>query len=237
MLIELIIWEQQCYAQTDTPTECVPQSEDYLECLHHTKAVSACRFHNINALLTAYVHMFSSFILLLSLHPYHVDSSNGSKQSKPSTSADSSTTHTYSTMRLQHLQVAVRLEKQSRKENQRSRRNSLYIRGIPLVFPLLMKNTFLACTIPRREYTVCLTMHFLLPAVFGMHANQNIPLSQDYAQSSILLSKNSRPPRFSLKLSLSFSSDPRLHASASACCMEARSESPTFPDQNRLVSR
>ena len=29
----------QCYAQTDTPTECTPQSEDYLECLHHTKAV------------------------------------------------------------------------------------------------------------------------------------------------------------------------------------------------------
>lgn len=29
----------QCYAQTDTPTECTPQSEDYLECLHHAKAV------------------------------------------------------------------------------------------------------------------------------------------------------------------------------------------------------
>ncbi|KAF9476947.1 hypothetical protein BDN70DRAFT_934607 [Pholiota conissans] len=28
---------QKCYAQTDSPSECTPQSQDYLECLHHTK--------------------------------------------------------------------------------------------------------------------------------------------------------------------------------------------------------
>jgi hypothetical protein len=29
----------QCYIQTDNPTECRPQGNDYLECLHHTKQV------------------------------------------------------------------------------------------------------------------------------------------------------------------------------------------------------
>ncbi|KAF8155984.1 hypothetical protein B0H34DRAFT_715684 [Crassisporium funariophilum] len=28
---------QKCYAQTDNPIECRPQSNDYLECLHHPK--------------------------------------------------------------------------------------------------------------------------------------------------------------------------------------------------------
>ncbi len=30
----------QCYASADHPAQCIPQSEDYLECLHHTKEVS-----------------------------------------------------------------------------------------------------------------------------------------------------------------------------------------------------
>ena len=29
----------QCYAQTDVPSQCAPQADDYLECLHHTKEV------------------------------------------------------------------------------------------------------------------------------------------------------------------------------------------------------
>ncbi|WFD27838.1 hypothetical protein MNAN1_002844 [Malassezia nana] len=28
---------RKCYLTADEPTECVPQKEDYLECLHHTK--------------------------------------------------------------------------------------------------------------------------------------------------------------------------------------------------------
>ncbi|KAF8182068.1 hypothetical protein BJ912DRAFT_602358 [Pholiota molesta] len=28
---------QKCYAQTDHPSECAPQRQDYLECLHHSK--------------------------------------------------------------------------------------------------------------------------------------------------------------------------------------------------------
>lgn len=30
---------QKCYAGADSPAECTPQKEDYLECLHHTKEV------------------------------------------------------------------------------------------------------------------------------------------------------------------------------------------------------
>jgi hypothetical protein len=29
----------QCYAQADSPQDCVAQKEDYLECLHRTKEV------------------------------------------------------------------------------------------------------------------------------------------------------------------------------------------------------
>ena len=29
----------QCYAQTDVPSKCTAQADDYLECLHHTKEV------------------------------------------------------------------------------------------------------------------------------------------------------------------------------------------------------
>ncbi|KAF5310731.1 hypothetical protein D9619_007898 [Psilocybe cf. subviscida] len=34
-------WQQfqKCYAQTDSPRECAPLSEDYLECLHGLKAM------------------------------------------------------------------------------------------------------------------------------------------------------------------------------------------------------
>ncbi|KDR80209.1 hypothetical protein GALMADRAFT_223096 [Galerina marginata CBS 339.88] len=30
---------QKCYAQSEHPIECRPQSNDYLECLHHTKEI------------------------------------------------------------------------------------------------------------------------------------------------------------------------------------------------------
>ncbi|KAF8962561.1 hypothetical protein BDZ97DRAFT_1101890 [Flammula alnicola] len=30
---------QKCYAQTDEPSDCRPQNEDYLECLHRTKDI------------------------------------------------------------------------------------------------------------------------------------------------------------------------------------------------------
>ncbi|KAG5643395.1 hypothetical protein DXG03_000973 [Asterophora parasitica] len=33
----------QCYAQTDNPAACRPQSEDYLECLHHPKEVARAK--------------------------------------------------------------------------------------------------------------------------------------------------------------------------------------------------
>lgn len=31
---------QKCYAQAEGPSDCVAQSDDYLECLHHGKEVS-----------------------------------------------------------------------------------------------------------------------------------------------------------------------------------------------------
>ncbi|KAG5637669.1 hypothetical protein H0H81_003637 [Sphagnurus paluster] len=38
-------WQEfsKCYAQTDNPRECRPQSEDYLECLHHPKEVARAK--------------------------------------------------------------------------------------------------------------------------------------------------------------------------------------------------
>ncbi|KAF8069125.1 hypothetical protein FPV67DRAFT_1669150 [Lyophyllum atratum] len=38
-------WQEfsKCYAQTDNPTACRPQSEDYLECLHHPKEVARAK--------------------------------------------------------------------------------------------------------------------------------------------------------------------------------------------------
>ncbi|KAF8814663.1 hypothetical protein BYT27DRAFT_7205613 [Phlegmacium glaucopus] len=30
---------QKCYAQSENPIECRPQSNDYLECLHHPKEI------------------------------------------------------------------------------------------------------------------------------------------------------------------------------------------------------
>lgn len=33
----------QCYAQADSPQDCVAQKEDYLECLHRTKEVGRTR--------------------------------------------------------------------------------------------------------------------------------------------------------------------------------------------------
>ncbi|RDB27905.1 hypothetical protein Hypma_002186 [Hypsizygus marmoreus] len=35
--------ELQCYAQTDNPRECRPQSDDYLECLHHPKEIARAK--------------------------------------------------------------------------------------------------------------------------------------------------------------------------------------------------
>jgi len=34
-----VYWQefQKCYAQTDSPHECTPPANDYLECLHHPK--------------------------------------------------------------------------------------------------------------------------------------------------------------------------------------------------------
>ncbi|KAF8888521.1 hypothetical protein BD779DRAFT_1523313 [Infundibulicybe gibba] len=34
---------QKCYAQTDNPTECRPQSDDYLECLHRPKETARAK--------------------------------------------------------------------------------------------------------------------------------------------------------------------------------------------------
>ncbi|EDR08198.1 uncharacterized protein LACBIDRAFT_179454 [Laccaria bicolor S238N-H82] len=34
---------QKCYAQTDNPIECRPQSRDYLECLHHPQEVTRAK--------------------------------------------------------------------------------------------------------------------------------------------------------------------------------------------------
>ena len=46
----------QCYAQTDVPSQCAPQADDYLECLHHTKEVRsldpAHHFNTHNSLIT-----------------------------------------------------------------------------------------------------------------------------------------------------------------------------------------
>ncbi|KAG6860498.1 hypothetical protein C0995_010484 [Termitomyces sp. Mi166 len=38
-------WQEfsRCYAQTDNPAACRPQSEDYLECLHGTKEVARAK--------------------------------------------------------------------------------------------------------------------------------------------------------------------------------------------------
>jgi hypothetical protein len=36
----------QCYAQSDEPVECRPQSEDYLECLHRPKEVCLLGFNS-----------------------------------------------------------------------------------------------------------------------------------------------------------------------------------------------
>lgn len=33
------VLDGQCYAQSDSPSECKPAADDYLECLHHTKEV------------------------------------------------------------------------------------------------------------------------------------------------------------------------------------------------------
>ena len=55
----------QCYAQTDNRTECRPQADDYLECLHHTKEVSSqpCQrwFHTSSSL-----HMYRLLVQKLS---------------------------------------------------------------------------------------------------------------------------------------------------------------------------
>ncbi|CAO1618766.1 unnamed protein product [Parajaminaea phylloscopi] len=34
---------QKCYAQADTPSDCVAQKEDYMECLHHGKEIARAR--------------------------------------------------------------------------------------------------------------------------------------------------------------------------------------------------
>ncbi len=34
---------QKCYANADSPSECAPQKDDYLECLHHTKEVARAK--------------------------------------------------------------------------------------------------------------------------------------------------------------------------------------------------
>lgn len=35
--------DSQCYAQADSPQQCRPPADDYLECLHRKKEVSECR--------------------------------------------------------------------------------------------------------------------------------------------------------------------------------------------------
>jgi len=39
------MWQEfsKCYASADTPAQCTAQSEDYLECLHHTKEIARAR--------------------------------------------------------------------------------------------------------------------------------------------------------------------------------------------------
>ena len=39
LLLTIINCQLQCYAQSENPTECRSQSNDYLECLHHPKEV------------------------------------------------------------------------------------------------------------------------------------------------------------------------------------------------------
>ncbi|CAE6431267.1 unnamed protein product [Rhizoctonia solani] len=38
-------WQEfaKCYANADAPSECRAQSEDYLECLHHTKEIARAK--------------------------------------------------------------------------------------------------------------------------------------------------------------------------------------------------
>ncbi|EJC97691.1 uncharacterized protein FOMMEDRAFT_130381 [Fomitiporia mediterranea MF3/22] len=38
-------WQEfsKCYANTDNPQVCIAQSEDYLECLHHTKEIERAK--------------------------------------------------------------------------------------------------------------------------------------------------------------------------------------------------
>ncbi|KAF9489222.1 hypothetical protein BDN71DRAFT_1593564 [Pleurotus eryngii] len=38
-------WQEfsKCYAQTSNPQECRPQSEDYIECLHHPKEIARAK--------------------------------------------------------------------------------------------------------------------------------------------------------------------------------------------------
>ncbi|KAF9513171.1 hypothetical protein BS47DRAFT_1280935, partial [Hydnum rufescens UP504] len=39
------LWQEfsKCYANADSPAQCILQSEDYLECLHHTKEIARAR--------------------------------------------------------------------------------------------------------------------------------------------------------------------------------------------------
>ncbi|PWN52884.1 hypothetical protein IE53DRAFT_339792 [Violaceomyces palustris] len=34
---------QKCYAKADTPSECVSEKDDYMECLHHTKEIARAK--------------------------------------------------------------------------------------------------------------------------------------------------------------------------------------------------
>ncbi|WVQ85179.1 hypothetical protein IAT38_007344 [Cryptococcus sp. DSM 104549] len=38
-------WQEfsKCYANAETPQDCVTQREDYLECLHHTKEIARAK--------------------------------------------------------------------------------------------------------------------------------------------------------------------------------------------------